>query len=415
MTVLKSWAVPTGQGTVDGRHSLGALLWPGSGTMGKRAGRFPKATGAFAVTATTPTPDGYVHVSGGAGAFMGTRSIAPYIIAADATEDVNVLAVAADASLARHDLIVAQQSDTTHGDANSDLWIGPVRGTPSATPADPAVGIATGAPTNSPDYVILARVVVGAGVTSITSAAITQLLTATTVAAGGVLPISSLTERDTLTGTRYSGMTIARTDRTSWLEIFDGTAWRVRGPAVCSSTADRDTAITHPHNGLLATTTDTGTVWIYHSGAWVRYPDPPSAMLRQTVVQPLDNNTFEPVSFDAEDWDTHAAHAGGTPTRFTAPLAGKYVLSGGVGFAVNATGSRGCVWLKNGAQINGSQVMGTNNGAILTTLIAAKTIPVQLAVGDYVELAGYQNSGAGLDTTVAGSDQSYMSVEYRRS
>ncbi|MFC6094729.1 hypothetical protein [Saccharothrix lopnurensis] len=273
MVVRKTWAVsqPGGlQTTVDGRHSLGALLWPGSGALVKRAGRFPQNLAAFVVTASAPTPDGFVHVSPGQLAVMGTRSIAPYLGAVDAVVDVNVLAVPAHASLTRYDLIVAQQSDPLHTDGNGDLWIGPIRGTASATPSDPAVTTANGAPTNSPDYVVLARVVVPPTASSagILQANITQLFTAHTVASGGLLPVENQTERDALTGTRYDGMAVWRRDR-DWEEVFDGAGWRISGTAVCTSTTDRDAVITSPYNGQLAVTTDTGTIWLRHSGAWV--------------------------------------------------------------------------------------------------------------------------------------------------
>ena len=273
MAALKTWAVsaPGGvQTTVDGRHSLGALLWPASGTLTKRAGRFPQAAPGFAVTATSPTPDGFVHVSPGVLTFMGTRSIAPYIAGLNAIEDINILAVPAHASLTRHDLIVAQQSDTLHADANNNFWVGVVRGTPAASPSDPAVNTTNGAPTNSPDYKVLARVVVPptAAVNGILQANIVPLFTDFAVAVGGMLPVPDQTVRDAMTGTRYDGMEIYRLDR-DWVEIYDGTAWRVQGLALCSSIVDRDAAITHPTAGTEAYVTGTRTRYVYDGTVWV--------------------------------------------------------------------------------------------------------------------------------------------------
>lgn len=270
MAERAAWAVSHNPGvmtTVDVRHSMGALWWPGSGAMVKRVGRVPNgSTVPLTVTATSPTPDGLVHVSPGYMVSMGTRSIAPYIQVLDAIKDINILSTPAHGSLTRWDLIIAQQNDELHSDADNTWTIKQVVGDPSATPSDPAV-------TGSPDYVVIARVVVGGGVTSISQGNITQLLTNFTVPIGGLLPVADQSARDALTGTRHDGMAVWRMDR-DWIEVFDGSggAWRVRGPAVCSSTADRDSAITNPYNGLFAITTDTYTLWVRRSSGWERYP-----------------------------------------------------------------------------------------------------------------------------------------------
>lgn len=147
--------------------------------------------------------------------------------------------------------------------------------------------------------------------------------------------------------------------------------------------------------------------------------NPPNAQLRQTTLQSLANNTFNnSITFTTEDWDTHSGHSTVSNTsRYTVPVGGqgKYELTGGVGFAANATGVRGTIWRKNGNDINGSQVLLPNCGASLNTLVPAKTIQVDLIAADYVELGAYQNSGAGLNTTVSTSDQSFMGIKRIRS
>lgn len=315
MVERKSWAVSQAGGeitTLDGRHALGSLLWPGSSAMVKRNGRLPRGTAAFTVTATSPTPDGNVHVEPGHLWMMGTRSVAPYIATMDAIKDINILSTPAHGSLTRWDLIVAQQNDTLHSDANNLFEVKQVVGTPSSTPADPAVP-------GSPDYVVVARVVVGAGVTSITGANITQLLTAYTVPIGAILPINDQTDRDTLTGTRYDGMSIWRRDR-DWLEVYDGTAWRVQDVAICSSTTDRDSAITNPKDGQLAVTTDTGIVWERVSGAWQILSAPP-VMARATADTTRNNST---------------TLLNATGMSVSLPV-GSYTIDGAIGYSSNAT------------------------------------------------------------------------------
>lgn len=80
--------------------------------------------------------------------------------------------------------------------------------------------------------------------------------------------IADVAARTAIT-TPYDGMLIWRQDR-DWHEVYDGAAWRVVGTAHCTSVADRDGAngITSPYNGQLATTTDTGSLWVRAAGAW---------------------------------------------------------------------------------------------------------------------------------------------------
>jgi hypothetical protein len=140
--------------------------------------------------------------------------------------------------------------------------------------------------------------------------------------------------------------------------------------------------------------------------------DRPQASLRQTVAQSVAGGTAEAVQFNAEDTDNYNGHDNATNnTRYTAVIAGKYQLSGGIGFASNATGFRSAVWRKNGAVINGSAVnIPTISGT--PSLIPARTITVYLNVGDYVELWAFQNSGGALNTSVATGDQPSMHVLY---
>lgn len=268
-----TWAVSHSPGvltTVDARHAFASLWWGGSTATGKRVGKIPHYTDPLKVSASSPTPDGFVHVNPGHMLSMGTRSVAAYIHTLDAVKDINILSTPAHASLTRYDLIVAQQSDESHSDANNAWWIGPIRGTPSATPTDPVVNTTNGAPTNSPDYVVLARVTVPSTASSagILPGNVTQLLTAFTVPIGAVLPVADQTERDALIGTRHDGMVVWRKD-THWLEVFDGTAFRVQGLAICNSAADRATKVTHPQEGTESYLKDTDLRYVYDGAVWV--------------------------------------------------------------------------------------------------------------------------------------------------
>ena len=134
------------------------------------------------LVAANGTPNMTVNVSAGTGAIptgsAGTRY--PYFVGVDATESVAI--TTANASNPRNDLIVMYvdksitPSQSFTNNSNNMLKIVAVAGNPAATPADPSVAMiqaAIGSASNP--YIILARVVVGAGVTQITAGNITDM------------------------------------------------------------------------------------------------------------------------------------------------------------------------------------------------------------------------------------------------
>lgn len=176
-----------------------------------------------------------------------------YLMANDAT--VQVTLAASSPTQNRHDIIGFQVKDNLFDSSGLNTAVPAViQGANSAgTPSDPALPAS---------FIPVVRAVVNATVTTPTL----QSLIRKTTSDGGMLRVGNVTERAEITG--HDGLGIYREDR-DWFEVHDGTAWRVQGPAICSSTADRDTAITNPHNGLIAVTTDTGSIWQRQAGAWV--------------------------------------------------------------------------------------------------------------------------------------------------
>lgn len=144
----------------------------------------------------------------------------------------------------------------------------------------------------------------------------------------------------------------------------------------------------------------------------------PAAELRQTVVQSIPNVTWTSITFTTEDLDTDPAGTGGhdnvtNTSRFTAVYAGWYRLSGGVEFAVNATGQRAAAWAVNGTLLNaGRTLIGAT--AALGMGVPARTKLLFLNVGDYVELQVYQNSGGALNTAVVAEGAPSMTVVWER-
>ncbi|WP_050778015.1 hypothetical protein [Micromonospora sp. ATCC 39149] len=148
--------------------------------------------------------------------------------------------------------------------------------------------------------------------------------------------------------------------------------------------------------------------------------DRPAAMLRQTAAQSIPTGgSFTPVTFGSEVFDDDPDGVGGHSTssntsRYTVRYPGIYLLGGGCGFAVSATGVRGVAWLLNGAVIDGSDVMlQAVTTASTSTRVPARQITVSLAEGDYVELGAFQTSGGALNT-VTGSAAASMSVTWMR-
>jgi hypothetical protein len=102
------------------------------------------------------------------------------------------------------------------------------------------------------------------------------------------------------------------------------------------------------------------------------------------------------------DWDSEVFDFGGlhdlstNPSRITIETAGKYLVGAYLQFVANATGVRVVSILLNGSTISGDQRV--TAGAGVTTNITPVAL-LDLAVGDYVEVLVFQNSGVSLNVT----------------
>lgn len=252
----------------DARIGVSALWTPGSSNVNARKGLRPGGTTAVATpgfVAQQTVADKTVKVNAFQAAIPASRATGSFIATMDAVKTIDLLTThPAHATLQRNDLIVAQVSDETF-DSGNGFSVVQIVGTPNASPSDPAVNITNGAPTNSPDYITLARVRVTALASTITTAMIDDLRPPWLVAAGGLLPILNAIDRGTLTP--YDGMAIWRIDR-QWIEVYSIAAggWQVQGIGVCSSTADAATAITTPYTGQRITITTVPYFWT--GSAW---------------------------------------------------------------------------------------------------------------------------------------------------
>jgi hypothetical protein len=145
----------------------------------------------------------------------------------------------------------------------------------------------------------------------------------------------------------------------------------------------------------------------------------PIAELRTTALNSLNDSTWTTILFGGEAVDTDPDSVGGHSTttntgRYTARYAGLYLVAGHISYAANAAGSRYARWTVNGTTRPGSSgVVGYNptGGAIAAH---APTMVLVLAVGDYVELQGFQNSATTLTTWTQGDYQPHFTVVYLR-
>lgn len=117
----------------------------------------------------------------------------------------------------------------------------------------------------------------------------------------------------------------------------------------------------------------------------------------QATLQSVTSGTWTSLSIDTETLDSDGGHSNVTnTTRYTAQIAGTYLVLGFAAFASNATGVRGSRLALNGTAIRGSQTnVNTCSSSVWSSPCWAVTA---MAVGDYVEVQGFQNSGGALNT-----------------
>lgn len=131
----------------------------------------------------------------------------------------------------------------------------------------------------------------------------------------------------------------------------------------------------------------------------------------RSTAQSVSSATWTAVSFDAESYDTDGYHDPATnPTRLTVPAgrAGTYAVAASVLFAASAAGTKAGIRLV----LNGVTVLSTQEEpkpAVAATQAVAVADLLSLAVGDWVEVEAYQDTGAALDTS-AGTAQTFVAV-----
>jgi len=125
----------------------------------------------------------------------------------------------------------------------------------------------------------------------------------------------------------------------------------------------------------------------------------PYARVRHTAAQTLTTSTTTAIQFNTVVEDTSGfSNLGVANTKLTVPsgLAGVYSISGNLRLASSTS-----TLIEIGVRLNGTTTITAEliAGASNDRTVSATTVR-RLAVGDYLEITGFQNSGGNLNTVV---------------
>jgi hypothetical protein len=114
-----------------------------------------------------------------------------------------------------------------------------------------------------------------------------------------------------------------------------------------------------------------------------------------SAVETIGNASVTLITFDSESWDTDTMHDTSTnPGRITCKIAGKYIVTATVGWAVGG-GALRMIQLKKNASVMSENRMPNIVSNYVYNNIA---MILDLAINDYITVSGYQDSGGDLDT-----------------
>lgn len=133
--------------------------------------------------------------------------------------------------------------------------------------------------------------------------------------------------------------------------------------------------------------------------------NPPAFSGYQTTISATTNNAWTTISIDTNVYDTYSGHSTTVNnTRYVAKVAGLYLIVARVGFAFNGTGTRGAAVQYNGVAVafTNDLVFSPPSPSPSTTIVEVVAIQ-QMAVNDYIEIAGFQSSGGSLNTATGAS------------
>ena len=130
--------------------------------------------------------------------------------------------------------------------------------------------------------------------------------------------------------------------------------------------------------------------------------------------QTISNNTGTTVNLGNETYDTDGFHSTSTNTsRMTIPSGknGYYLVIGKIGYFSNTTGARQVRLLKNGTIIEFNSAASAGAGAAGNKTVYSSSAIINCAVGDYIEMAAYQDSGGNLNLD-GSSDTTSLTIQF---
>ena len=176
-----------------------------------------------------------------------------------------------------------------------------------------------------------------------------------------------------------------------------------------------DTDFDVARDGFIVVDTTRATMWLRAGGTWhdVAGSTPKVCIASRTTVQAIGTGAWTALQFNATDIsDPFAFHdPASNNTRFTVPAgwAGTYLCVGQSGFASgSAIVTRYIGWSLNGGD---PADMDSTGGLVTTAALVVRLQSVallELAVGDYVELEVFQDSGGNLNTLGASKGTLYF-------
>lgn len=315
-------------------------------------------------------------------------------------DNAGVVLTASSPTTNRYDIIGVRVQDNFYDGLGANTGnVVVVQGTPSAgTPSDPALPFS---------FLPIVRAVVNAG----SSAPVFQDLRVRTAPLGGLVPVANVTERNLILNAQR-GQSVFRLDR-NWVEVWDGTTWRVQGIGVVTSEADL-TNITSPYTGQWAFNTGNNMLYRWTGSVWLAAiamggnttATRHEARYRQTGTgQTIAASTDQRVAFNTTDYDssdvTTATVSGGT--EFTLQRSGLWLLNANSRFVANAsTGERAMAFATSPTGTNDRHAQTGNNPQGGTWSGSASTVN-SFAAPKAVSVWMWTTVGGGLQLDLLGT------------